>query len=236
MRWVVDDPLTLALARMRTQRDTGVLRLGRGLECSMPACDREDQVGRYHDGELSAAASREFEAHLAGCAECARRLAELRSLSERLAPARELTLPQMQRRHLLDKAEAVARGGASPAADGPASVPFSGDPEVADENADAEREPSPMRIGPPERSVRWVKWLTAAAAAVFLFSLVQVFLTRGTGPDERPNGLPNGIPAIDPSTTRPAEGTTQKGTGSGKRPAAKGNAAQPERESDRQGQ
>ena len=93
-----------------------------------------------------------------------------------------------------------------------------------------------MRIAPSDRSVRWVKWLTAAAAAIFLFSLVQLFLTRGGGPDDRPGGFPGGIPAIDPSTTGPAEGTTQTGRGSGKRPAANGGAAQPERKSEHQGQ
>ena len=232
MRRVVDDPLTLALARM--QRETGGLTFGRGLECSMPACERDIQVGPYHDGELPDAEGREFEAHLAQCPECARRLAELRSLSGRLGPVRELSLPEMQRRRLLDMAEAVARGGVSPAAEGPAFVTNPPGHVAADE---AEDKPNAMRIGPPDRadrSVRWVRWVTAAAAAIFLFSVIQLFLTRGTDSDALPGGPSIGVPTVDHPTTGPNDGRTDPSLP--KQPAAKGRAAQPERENDRQEQ
>ena len=221
MRRVADDPLTLALARMR--RDTGAPGWGRLAEFSMPACEREVAVGPYFDGQLSDADRREFEAHLAGCPECARQLAELQSLSRGFGPVRELKLSEAQRLRLLELAEAVARGGTSPAADGPAFAHYFKAVDGEAEDPD-EREPNPMRIGPPDRSVRWVRWLTAAAAAIFLFSVIQLFLTHRNGPGEPQDGRPGGIPAIQPTTTAP------HGAPNLKKPAVERPTAQPSRE------
>jgi anti-sigma factor RsiW len=172
----------------------------------MPACEREVQVGPYYDGELSDADRRAFEAHLAGCAECARQLAGLETLSRYLGPARAMILPESERQRLHDLAEAVARGGTSPAADGPAFAQY----DAEQDDATEEQQPNPMRIG-PARSVRWVRWLTAAAAAVFLFSVVQLFLTHRGDPRTSPGGdRPGGIPAIHPGTTAPGEAINGK--------------------------
>jgi anti-sigma factor RsiW len=215
MRRVVDDPLTLALARVR--RDGGGWGCGRLAEFSMPACEREVQVGPYFDGELSEADRREFEAHLAGCPECARQLAELQSLSRGFGRVRELKLPAAQRQRLLDLAEAVARGGTSPAADGPAFAHFSdggsdaGEDEWhATDGREPNPNPNPMRIVPPDRSVRWVRWLTAAAAAVFLFSVIQLFLTHRWGSGESSDGTPGGIPAMEQTRPAPRRGPDTK--------------------------
>ena len=50
-------------------------------------CDRTEQVHAYHDRQLGPAARGEFESHLAGCADCAQLLADLRSISQRIANA-----------------------------------------------------------------------------------------------------------------------------------------------------
>ena len=218
MRSVGDDPLCVALSHMRL--GAGPLGSGRRSESSMSSCERDVQVGPYHDGELSDADRAAFEAHLAGCPACARHLAGLRGLSRRLEPARELALPESQRRRLLDMAEAVARGGVSPAADGPAAA-VTDNPDVSDGSDDDDGR---MRIGPASATVRWVKWMTAAAAAVFLFSVLQLFLARPTGPGRAPS-LPGGTtPAIQRSTTAPIE------DGASKKPAEKPEPAQPESE------
>ena len=210
MRRVIDDPLdplTQALARMR--RETGAPGWGRLAEFSMPACEREVRVGPYFDGELSDTDRREFEAHLAGCPECARQLAGLQSLSRGFGRVRELKLPEAQRQRLLNLAEAVARGGTSPAADGPAFAQY---PGAADDRAEEtdEREPNAMRIVPPDRSVRWVRWLTAAAAAIFLFSVIQLFLTHRNGTGGAQDGGPGGIPAIQTTTAPHRSPNTKK--------------------------
>ena len=218
MRSVGDDPLSVALSHVRL--GARPLGSGRRSESSMSSCERDVQVGPYHDGELSDADRAAFEAHLAGCPACARHLAGLRGLSLRLEPARDLALPELQRRRLLEMAEAVARGGVSPAADGPAAA-VTDNPDVSDGSDDDDGR---MRIGPASATVRWVKWMTAAAAAVFLFSVLQLFLARPTGPGRAPS-LPGGTtPAIQPSTTAPIE------DGASKEPAEKPGPAQPESE------
>ena len=50
-------------------------------------CDRTEQVHAYHDGQLGPAARGEFERHVAGCADCAQLLGDLRSISRLIATA-----------------------------------------------------------------------------------------------------------------------------------------------------
>jgi hypothetical protein len=135
-----------------------------------------------------------------------------------------MRLPDAQRRRLLDMAEAVARGGESPAADGPAAVSPHDDADE-DERRDDEDD-GRMHMGPPGRAVRWVRWMTAAAAAVFLFSVVQLFLARhdGRGTGDGPSGPGNTTPAVQRSTTAPNEENRAK------RPAEADPDAQPETE------
>ena len=44
-----------------------------------------ERLSAYYDGELDAARREQVEAHLNGCAECRRALADLKSLSEALS-------------------------------------------------------------------------------------------------------------------------------------------------------
>jgi anti-sigma factor RsiW len=50
-------------------------------------CEFAGDVDAYHDGELPPDRREQFEAHLAGCATCARELKALRAISARLASA-----------------------------------------------------------------------------------------------------------------------------------------------------
>ena len=68
----------------------------------------------------------------------------------------------------------------------------------AEEDAQSER----MRIG-PSPAVRWVRWMTAVAAAVFLFSVVQLFRAQHLTPGDPAPGQPGGVPAVHHSTTAP---------------------------------
>ena len=128
----------------------------------MSACEREVVAGPYLDGELSAAARVEFEAHLVGCATCREEVERMREVSRRLEPLRGVALSQAQKEELASVALAAA-----------------------DE---------PVLKIRSNRTVRWVRWLTAAAAAVFLFSVAQLFLARHHGDTtDSPGG--NGVPA-----------------------------------------
>src|SRR5689334_5447235 len=108
-----------------------------------PQCDREPTVGSYHDGELSGAAREAFESHLATCPSCAAELTRVRAVSRWLEPLGRSALSAAEKDELATSAvRAVAM----------------------EDQAEADR----LRIG-PGRTVRWAKWVTAAAAAVFLF-------------------------------------------------------------------
>lgn len=68
----------------------------------MSDCPYEPRLSAYHDGELSPQASRELDGHVAGCAVCARHLADLRELSRLMAGARprgEISPAQVSRLH-----------------------------------------------------------------------------------------------------------------------------------------
>ena len=53
----------------------------------MSSCEMNHWLGRYHDGQLSAAQIAQFEAHLADCAVCPAELEQLRRISRTLRSA-----------------------------------------------------------------------------------------------------------------------------------------------------
>jgi len=157
-----------------------------------PDCEREPTVGAYHDGELSEAAREAFEAHLATCPGCAAELKRVRAVSKWMEPLRTPVLSAAEKDEL---AAAAVRGAAE---------------------ADAE-EADHMRIA-PGRTVRWARWVTTAAAAVFLFSVVQLFRAQHVTPVDPANGGAGGVPAVQRSTTAPHVAPVEQPAG--KRPPA----------------
>ena len=156
-----------------------------------PGCEREPTVGAYHDGELSGAAREAFEAHLAACPSCAAELKRVRAVSRWMEPLRTpVLLPE-------DKDELAAALRA-----------------VAEEDSE---EADRMRIA-PGRTVRWARWVTGAAAAVFLFSVVQLFRAQQVTPGDPANGGTGGVPAVNRSTTAPHVAPVEQPAG--KRPPA----------------
>jgi anti-sigma factor RsiW len=155
-----------------------------------PDCEREPTVGAYHDGELSGAAREEFEAHLATCPSCAAELKRVRAVSRWMEPLRRPALSAADKDEL---ATAAVRG-------------------VAEVDVDTE-EADRMRIG-PGRTVRWARWVTAAAAAVFLFSVVQLFRAQHLTPGDPAPGQPGGVPAVHHSTTAPHVAPVEQPAGS----------------------
>jgi anti-sigma factor RsiW len=169
-----------------------------------PGCEREPTVGAYHDGELTGAAREEFERHLATCAACAAELQRVRGVSRWLEPLRRPVLSAA------DKDE-LARSAVRAAA------------KADEEQSDR------MRVG-PGRAVRWVRWMTAAAAAVFLFSVVQLFRAQHVTPGDPGAGANGGVPAVHHPATGPGEasGEVPGGTDSVQKPAGKRPPAQPD--------
>jgi hypothetical protein len=192
-------------------------------EAAMCACERDAQLGPYHDGELSDAARREVEAHVAACPDCARELDRLRAISRRLEPLRETRLSHRQKSDLSSlhaSADLTARDAAPHTTrtphtgvagrigfgdglgdglgDGPCDSPAS--PPTAARTGGA--------TGSPGSAVRWVKWLTAAAAAVFLFAIAQLFLADHIS---RPGGERRGTVEMPGGTTKPNEGIRPTG-------------------------
>ena len=186
----------------------------------MCACEREALLGPYHDGELSDAARREVEAHVASCPDCARELQRLRAISQRLEPLRGTKLSNFQKS---DLADLLASGGQADKADeSVADRGVAGRIGFGD-NVDSPAFPNPTAAprtgGSAGTAVRWVRWLTAAAAALFLFAMAQLFLADRINPPrnpiEQPTAWPNGVPRGG------TPGATQPGTKSAKpaRPA-----------------
>lgn len=154
---------------------------GPATEFAMAGCERETLVGRYHDGELPAGDRAGFEQHLAGCTDCTTALGRLKTLSDELAPLRRLRLPEGTRRRVIEAAESA------------------GDTPGVIDRADK----------PGASRVWWVRWVTAAAAAVFLFSMVQLYLSQGgtmsgTGPGGTPIIQPQPRPAPPRTTSAPS--------------------------------
>ena len=150
-----------------------------------PACDREPTVGPYHDGELSVARREEFERHLATGAACAAELKRVQAVSRWLEPLRRPALSPAAKNEL-------ARWAVSAAAEA--------------DDAEAER----LRIRPAP-AARWARWATTAAAAVFLFSVVQLYRAKQVAPGDPPTGGAGGVPAMQRSTTGPKESPDAKG-------------------------
>ena len=140
----------------------------------MSACEREVVVGPYLDGELSDAARLEFETHLLQCATCREELERAREVARRLEPLRSLSLSPAAK-------EELARSAAAAAA-----TPGGGDEDEGDSE--------PVLKIRPDRTLRWVRWVTAAAAAVFLFSVIQLFLAQGNGGSTGDPGGSRGVP------------------------------------------
>jgi anti-sigma factor RsiW len=141
-----------------------------------PDCERESTVGAYHDGELSDADRQEFERHLSSCPACAAELRRVRAVSRWMEPLRRAKLSPVEKD---DLARSTARA-------------------AAEEDAAASDR---MRM-PAGAAVRWARWVTAAAAAVFLFSVVQLFRGQQVTPRPTPGG-PGGVPAMQRTTTAP---------------------------------
>jgi len=142
-----------------------------------PDCEREPTVGAYHDGELSGAAREAFEAHLATCPSCAAELKRVRAVSRWMEPLRRPVLSPAEKDELVTTAARALVEADADEADG-------------------------MRIG-PGRTVRWARWVTGAAAAVFLFSVVQLFRAQHLTPGDPVNDGTGGVPAVNRSTTAP---------------------------------
>jgi anti-sigma factor RsiW len=76
----------------------------------MSECEQNHLADRYHDGQLTPQQRQQFEAHLAQCGDCGRRLAELLRLSQTLGRiALEPILPIEQAR--IHRAVDQARAG-----------------------------------------------------------------------------------------------------------------------------
>jgi anti-sigma factor RsiW len=164
-----------------------------------PDCEREPTVGAYHDGELSEAAREAFEAHLATCPSCAAELERVRAVSRWMEPLRTPVLSAAEKDELATTAiHAVAD----------------------DDEAQANR----MRIE-PGRTVRWARWVTAAAAAVFLFSVVQLFRAQHVTGRDPANGGTASVPAVQRSTTAPHVAPVEQPAG--RRPPAQPDSQDP---------
>jgi hypothetical protein len=171
-------------------------------EVSMSGCEREVMVSPYHDGELTPDARGEFEAHLASCPACSAELHRVRGVSRWLEPLRQPALTPGKKEALYLEAVRRAAGG------------------IGEEAGEGEGNPLKMR---PGRAVRWVRWVTAAAAAVFLFSVIQLFPAQVTQPGDRDNGGPGGSPVWKPEqevkTPRRGAATTPATIPTGKKSA-----------------
>jgi anti-sigma-K factor RskA len=116
------------------------------------------EVAVYLLGKLKADEAAAFEAHLAGCDDCRRQLAELSGLPELLARATPAAAPPeaLRDRALAAVREAAARAGPAPAAAAPVPVP------VAE--------------APPAARRRWWRrrWLVVAVAAAALVAALAI--------------------------------------------------------------
>lgn len=77
----------------------------------MNRCERLQQAGAYHDGELTPDERTSFESHLPGCGECRAELAELARMSALFAAARIPDMPQRTRERLHGNAVAAPQRG-----------------------------------------------------------------------------------------------------------------------------
>lgn len=65
-------------------------------EAIMSACQYKSRLDAFHDGQLDPEQSREVSHHVAGCAQCAQDLANLRTLSEALSQVRFGDISQIE--------------------------------------------------------------------------------------------------------------------------------------------
>ncbi len=77
----------------------------------MSECDRQLELGAYHDGQLPRERRPAFEAHLADCGACGAELRTLRALSQILSSRRRPVLPQDLRQRLYVAARDAAVPG-----------------------------------------------------------------------------------------------------------------------------
>jgi anti-sigma-K factor RskA len=135
------------------------------------------EVAAYLLGKLEADEAAAFEAHLAGCADCRRQLAELRSLPELLATATPaIPLPDALRdRTLAVVRQAAARAEPAPAAEVPVSAAEAAHPGAA---AGAPMAHGATRVAAapgPARQPWWRRrWLLVAVAAAALVAALAV--------------------------------------------------------------
>jgi anti-sigma factor RsiW len=76
----------------------------------MDACQYENELDAYHDGELSDQRRVAFEQHLAGCAPCRSELEQMRRLTALISRAPKRQLPVGVREDLYALAPAVGEG------------------------------------------------------------------------------------------------------------------------------
>src|SRR5687768_3392976 len=81
----------------------------------MNCSDIRPLLSDYHDGEITPEQQRQVERHLAGCADCARVLAEYRAISSDFRAMAVPAVPSGLRRDVWRRIEALDSGASVPA-------------------------------------------------------------------------------------------------------------------------
>ena len=145
-------------------------------------------LGPLHDGELSDDRRQEVLDHLRTCPHCPAELGDIRRFSGVLGTASLPSLPAGRMEAMFDEAQRIV---AQPETTQPEPVVAS--PRLATRST----EPGHLR---------YVRWASGIAAAIFLLAmgqLVYVKMTTPTNPTIPTSGAPNKV-TVDP-TTSPAE-------------------------------
>lgn len=148
-------------------------------------------LGPLHDGELSADRRQEVLEHLESCPHCPAELADIRRFAGVLSAASTPMLPAGRMEAIFAESSRLA---AEPEpTTSPAGLTASQTGVTAE----------PLRL-PASGHIRYVRWISGAAAAVFLLAMGQLFFTQPAG---NPVGPKPGDPAVhtNPATQKAPE-------------------------------